>query len=363
MDYESFCNNKTLSLINTAIGQPVHLIDKEENEITTYTIPENITNIGDFAFCNCIGLTSITIPESVTSIGNGAFQGCVSLNKIKIPEGVKVIDNYTFDGCCSLSSINIPEGVTSIGERAFNGCANLTSITIPQNVSNIGDQAFNGCKLRNLLIKCTTPPTVTTSSFSEQTYYHTTLYVPADCWDAYAYDDNWYKFSNIREIATLENQVSEQLVYTLMDANTFEYSVYDPVNDCIGTIRSVAGINEDNPNHNWQVMKYGQEQYLYNIGAKKYAIKGKRGLELSNIPTPIEMRNGESGIIFGGQKFQQWALVANESMNNDKAIITGITPLLPKQDTNNLYYDLSGRQLSAPQKGLNVVNGRKVLIK
>ena len=297
------------------------------------------------AFTHCSSLTSITIPESVTSIGAGAFSGCIALKNIKVPEGV-----------------------TSIGGNAFSGCSNLTFITIPQNVISIGDQAFNGCKLRNLLIKCTTPPTATTSSFSEQTYYHTTLYVPADCWDAYAYDDNWYRFNNIREIATLENQISEQSVYTLMDANTFEYSVYDPVNDCIGTLRSVAGIIEDNLNHNWHVIKGGRERYLYNIGAKKYVRRGKQGLELTEIPTPIDMKDGGNGIIFGGQTEKQWALVANESLNNDKAIITSITPLLPKQDTNDLYFDLNGKKQHQPQKGINIIRMsdgtvKKVLVK
>ncbi len=39
----------------------------------TYTV----TNIGSKAFYQCSDLTSITIPETVTSIGDGAFQGCI----------------------------------------------------------------------------------------------------------------------------------------------------------------------------------------------------------------------------------------------------------------------------------------------
>ena len=35
-----------------------------------------VTSIGDYAFCNCSGLTSITIPKGVTSIGVETFERC-----------------------------------------------------------------------------------------------------------------------------------------------------------------------------------------------------------------------------------------------------------------------------------------------
>ena len=36
-------------------------------------------SIGENAFRNCIGLTSVTIPNSVTYIGEWAFKGCKQL--------------------------------------------------------------------------------------------------------------------------------------------------------------------------------------------------------------------------------------------------------------------------------------------
>ena len=41
-----------------------------------------VTNISDYAFCNCLSLTIITIPDSVTSIGDHAFSGCGKLTSI-----------------------------------------------------------------------------------------------------------------------------------------------------------------------------------------------------------------------------------------------------------------------------------------
>ena len=48
----------------------------------SFTIPNSVTSIGDFAFDSCIGLTSITIPNSVTSIGDFAFTGCIGLTSV-----------------------------------------------------------------------------------------------------------------------------------------------------------------------------------------------------------------------------------------------------------------------------------------
>jgi uncharacterized repeat protein (TIGR02543 family) len=41
--------------------------------LTSLTIPEGVTSIGDYAFYGCTGLTSITIPGAVTSIGEYAY--------------------------------------------------------------------------------------------------------------------------------------------------------------------------------------------------------------------------------------------------------------------------------------------------
>jgi hypothetical protein len=53
-------------------GKPVTNIGKKAfkaSELTSITIPDSVTSIGDEAFSHCESLTSITIPHSVPSIG------------------------------------------------------------------------------------------------------------------------------------------------------------------------------------------------------------------------------------------------------------------------------------------------------
>ena len=114
------------------------------SEITSVSLPDGLTRIGEGAFHSCSSLTSITIPNSVTSIGEGAFHSCSSLTSITIPNSVTSIGEGAFHSCSSLTSITIPYSVTTIGEYAFYYCSSLTDITIPNSVTNIGYNAFSG---------------------------------------------------------------------------------------------------------------------------------------------------------------------------------------------------------------------------
>ena len=113
--------------------------------LTSVTIGNSVTSIGEYAFYGCTGLTSVTIPNSVTSIGDWAFYKCTGLTSVTIGSGVTSIGSYAFYGCTGLTSVTIPNSVTSIGRGAFDGCTGLTSITIPNSVTSIGDDAFRGC--------------------------------------------------------------------------------------------------------------------------------------------------------------------------------------------------------------------------
>ncbi|MBP5339924.1 MAG: leucine-rich repeat protein, partial [Prevotella sp.] len=127
--------------------------------LTSVTIRNSVTGIGDDAFWGCSGLTSVTIPGCVTSIGYGAFLDCSGLTSVTIPNSVRSIGNYAFQNCSGLTSVTIPGSVTSIGDGVFNSCSGLTSVTIPGSVTSIGEWAFSGC---SGLTSVTIPNSVTT---------------------------------------------------------------------------------------------------------------------------------------------------------------------------------------------------------
>ena len=136
-----------------------------KKSLTSVTIPNSVTSIGDRVFYGCSGLTSIEIPNSVTSIAASAFRGCSGLTSVEIPNSVTSIGSNAFDGCSGLTSVEIPNSVTSIGSYTFYNCSGLTSVVIGNSVTSIGDYAFYNCSgLTNIEI----PNSVT--SIGERTF-------------------------------------------------------------------------------------------------------------------------------------------------------------------------------------------------
>ncbi|MDE6732963.1 MAG: leucine-rich repeat domain-containing protein [Oscillospiraceae bacterium] len=83
------------------------------------TVPDGVTEIGDYSLAFQKEITKITLPSSVRVINDGAFNGCEKLTEIVIPEGVEELGALIFDGCKSLKKIDLPDSVSSIDGMAF----------------------------------------------------------------------------------------------------------------------------------------------------------------------------------------------------------------------------------------------------
>ena len=262
-------------------------------EITSLTIPNSVTEIGSKAFAGCYLLTRVTIEDgatnlsgarfddsplesiylgrnsdfapsvtnkptiknvtignSLTTIGSSAFSGCTGLTEITIPTSVTLIDSYAFQGCTGLTEITIPNSVTAIGVGAFYNCTGLTEITIPTSVTLIDSYAFQGC---TGLTEITIPNSVT--YIGSEAFYKTSIYdnysdgelfYVDNCLvgfkgDLYAWDkdNNGYKYLNKPQIIKDGTRlVSLEALYQLHPTEIISSSTTPP-------ILSVYGSNYD----------------------------------------------------------------------------------------------------------------------
>ena len=120
-------------------------------QLSTVQLSNNLTKLGLHVFSDCTSLTSIRIPKSLetayssTWYPGGPFSGCVALQSVELETGMTKIPGNLFDSCPGFTTITIPDTVTKIGDSAFSNCEKLESITIPDSVTEIGNDAFNGC--------------------------------------------------------------------------------------------------------------------------------------------------------------------------------------------------------------------------
>ena len=98
------------------------------SNIKAIDIPDNVTNIKDYAFWECDSLTSVTIGDNVKRIGDSAFEDCTSLTSVTIGRGMKIIGEDAFKNCILLKSLIIPDSVKKIGKGAIEGCSSLEII-------------------------------------------------------------------------------------------------------------------------------------------------------------------------------------------------------------------------------------------
>jgi len=182
-------------------------------DIYTYNIEQvtigNEVEVLPSGFVECSKITSVTIPNSVTTIGNTAFRGCSGLTRITVDSNNTVYDSR--DNCNAIikSSSNelitgcnntiIPNSVTTIGNSAFYGCSGLTSVTIPNSVTEIGNGAFSGCSGLNDVCSFIVDPTTVSmgsSVFYRSPNYYTerTLHVPVGSVSAYQADTKWANY-------------------------------------------------------------------------------------------------------------------------------------------------------------------------
>ena len=362
------CDNPSLASITipasvTSIGYAAFLGCTMPS--VTFADGSQLATISDYAFEECLGLTSFTIPDGVTSIGNSAFMGCANLASVTIPASVETIDDYAFSLCTGLTSITIPASVTTIGKYTFKG-SGLTSITIPNSVTSIGEEAFSECEDlvtvtlnsnpkidANAFKNYTNPnPTVTMNLMANSadekywmTFYNENYNFQADANTQVfkaALSDTKVSLTELttdkivnKDNAVLLKSTASPIVMTLTSSNSENVFTGNDLNG----VSDPAGHTAADPSTTFVLNKGTQGVGFYRLTTGKTLGVGKAYLSYSGGGASNFFGlddDGTTGIDNG-----QWTID-----NSDK-----------------VFYDLNGRRIMNPTKGLYIVNGKKVLLK
>ncbi len=269
--------------------------------LTSVIIPNSITALGSSVFSGCSSLASVTLPDALTSIGYHSFSNCAKLKSMTLPPSVTTIDEGAFVNCSELKDINL-DRVSQIKYGAFVGCKELLNISILK-AKDVNSDAFINCaivsavlpyewtenfkldfsktpnlwkvyigeatasippgtfknnKLLLIYSNATTPPEISTTTFSPDTYDKGILYVPQGCVNAYKGAKVWNLIPDIRELPYQIDISDENISVDISQSVTLTASVvpaYGPpvhikwysLNEDIATVTSegiVTGVSE-----------------------------------------------------------------------------------------------------------------------
>lgn len=405
-------STKTLT-VNSNPGENAYNSDKNSGTdvIEHVIITDNVTSIDDYAFYRCTGLESVTIPASITNIGNFAFKFCTSLESVifAAESQLTTIGVSAFSGCTYLQSVIIPASVTRISDQAFNDCSNLQSVTFAaeSQLKSIGNMSFYGCeRLKSVTIpasvthinnyafrgcSCLKTVTVYASSCTLGSYafqYCNSLdniYVFGDLVDTYK-ATNWNDY-NIKAISIAANKGATEeywatyynnLANTKMPSGTQVFKV-----KLTGTKLEMTEITDG-------IINMGEGVVLKSSSASIELQSSASGTtdedgysnnSLKGTMTEINTTGTNDYYVLGGKNGVGFYKLSNTSgtIGANKAYLTygsasarefflfddatGIEmPTAEGNDFDGTFYDLQGRRVTQPTKGLYVVNGKKVFI-
>ena len=378
----------------------------QRSNLGSLHLPEGLETISQGAFFISNGLKTLKIPSTVRNFGGGCFCQMFDLERM---EGLKELHLQTIAGQFFFCNYNLKmeldflQDVKVIQPMAF-GQTPITSVTLPASVEQIGFDAFNCDNLTKVIIHATTPPTLTQDNiFGTNTSQK--IYVPADASAAYKNAAYWKNIKD-RMLEQLTIGASGYTSYYLENENFLVPSgctayIITGINPSgskatpdqavvkafgAGKIipKQTGFILQGTPNSTvvYQANITGTEENVSNnllIGTateQEFNTSGYKYYILSN--------SGDQGLGFYKQGIRNGASIKLQPHRaglrlleavapakgftidfdaaRKEAETTGIRDVRPSvQPREDVIFDLQGRRVTNPGRGIYIVNGKKVV--
>lgn len=359
----------------------------------TLTLPANLKKIGSKTFQNCNSFTgTLVIPNSVTEIGQEAFSDCSRFTGLSLPNNLRKIEFGAFARCINLSGpLSIPETVKEIGSYAFYNCTGFTGdFVLPSALESIGTDAFANTQNTNNLVFQSLPKGM------QNGYHDCKMRRYVNLSDAsYVSDDAYAYLDGASYVRTMTNTWgSLVLPYEMLLPSDAPYSVFTiekMTNDEVVLKRCTFKLM---PGVAYIVRRDGEEKTLTFSPDRSVEIRMKmQPAEVGNLKFSgtYQAKEVTDGYILAQDRFWNVAKLKTAAPETQAVIVgpfrswlegttantspslsmrigdstTGIDNVAPLEILNANdaeYYDLNGKRLDAPMKGVNIVKrGNKTM--
>lgn len=277
-------------------------------------IPAGVEAIGKDAFRGS-GIVSVIMPNSIALVNSGAFAFCKNMTSLTLSESLKSIYDGAFFGCSSLKALHIPASVESIDYNVFYDCSGLESITVAENNANYDSRDNCNALIKKSVEYSTNGEDYRTGAELELGCINTKIpegiELIADC-----------AFEGIKGLKSIKipssiRQIGSAFLDTSLDV---VYSFIQEPFDIWGSF--TLGWNGD--------------ERIY--PSTLYVPKGTK----------------EKYLAAEGWNLFKHIIEMDETAIDDVTLISAKTLHI---------YNLNGQQLSKPRKGINIIDGHKVMVR
>lgn len=263
-------------------------------------------------------IESVVVENGVTSVGKNAFDMCDKIITVALGNTVSSIGNSAFNYCSSLTDISFPDCLESIGSSAFFGCTSLTAVTIPDNVQTIGENAFFMCS--NI-----------TTAIIGRGVKKIDKKVFADC-------------------AKLESVILGENVTTL------DYQAFYRCKKLTSIVLPSTIISIG------QSSFYGSgltDVYCYTTEIPSTGLQVFNSTNIANGTLHVP-----SSVVEVYKVVSPWSGFKEVvALTDGDPKPTSIESVMSIYRTENIIYDIQGRRLRELGKGLNIINGKKIIVR
>lgn len=277
----------------------------------------------DGFYYNIVSLDDLTCEITFREQYRGCYTGDVVIPSTVVYKTktltVVSINTDTFCSCDYLTSVTIPHTVTTIKNFAFYRCPLLKSLTIPNSVTYINSSAFSDCSNLKKLVFEDGNTTLTVSPYFLNNSSTENIYLGRNLIGQYS-SSPFKNNTNLKEL-TFGSSVT-LIVGSLLSGctNITSFTSLNPIPPTVGD-------NNFTNSHYINAVLYVPQDAMDTYKAADC-----------------------------------WKNFWNIEAVNEET--TGIEAAeAASEDAPATIYDLQGRRLSEPQKGINIIGGKKVVVK